>query len=164
MPASAASRPASVLLALLFLCACSSSDRTRASQPVRLGDTLVLERGETARFIDSDVAVRFDSVSNDTRCPEDIECAERGSADVHFSLIQGDSTAPFVLQAEGLLPSDAAENTARAITSGTEMETIEVQGFSMGLFLLQPYPGFAAERGMPPTAVLLFERAEEEPK
>ena len=74
-------RRAVCLGALALLCASCANTKTAASiTDARLGETVVLERGDLARFVDADLAVRFDSVSSDTRCPEDVPCADRGAA------------------------------------------------------------------------------------
>lgn len=150
----------------LFLGACSSSDAVqRAPVQARLGETVVLERGEVVRFTDADVAVRFDSVSNDTRCPEDVACAERGQASAHFTFREGPpngaaAEAPFVLRIAGQLPSDAAQTLQEAATSDDELPAVDVGGYPARLYLLQPYPGFEAERRMRPTAVFSFGESE----
>jgi hypothetical protein len=125
-----------------------------------LGETVVLERGDVVRFAEADVAVRFDSVGSDTRCPEDVPCAERGEAVAHFTLLAAEAATPFALRIAGHLPSDAAQTIQEAATSDAELEAVDVAGHPARLYLLQPSPGFAAERRMPPTAVLSFGEGE----
>ncbi|MEP0546486.1 MAG: hypothetical protein ABJF88_06110 [Rhodothermales bacterium] len=68
---------------------------------------------------------------------------------------------PFLLTIEGHLPGDAVENIQRAVSNLEEARPVMVKGYPVFLHLLQPYPGFAAERKMPPTAVLTFGRSED---
>lgn len=150
----------------LLVGACAPNDTAqRAPMQARLGETVVLERGDVVRFTDAGVAVRFDSVSNDTRCPQDVACDERGHASAHFTLRRSppggaDAETPFVLRIAGDLPSDAAQTIQEAATSDDELPAIDVEGYPARLYLLQPYPGFAAERKMRPTAVLSFGESE----
>ena len=150
-----------LLACLLLFSACAS---TKAPEVIdaRLGETVVLERGDLARFQDADLTVRFDSVANDTRCPEDVACAERGAASAHFMLLGSDSqpVTPFVLRIAGHLPSDATQTIQEAATSDPEIPPVLVEGHPARLYLLQPYPGFKAEQKMTPTAVLAFGEGE----
>jgi hypothetical protein len=153
--------PLLVLACSLASCSGSRSSGPRAPIQAQLGETVVLEQGDVVQFLDADAVVRFDSISQDTRCPEDTPCASRGEATAHFTLRRAtpggvDAVTPFVLTIEGDLPGDAAENVQRTVSELEEIETVRVKDYHAFLHLLQPYPGFAPERKMPPTAVLYF--------
>ena len=91
-------------------CAASRPDAaeapTAAVGPVRipLGDAVVVER----------VPIRFDAVTEDSRCPPDVQCVWAGRA--HVRLVIGGEAVE--LSVPGLAPTDAApaEATRRGLT------------------------------------------------
>ena len=146
-------RSALLLLALALTAgACANSatevavQDTTSAKHVQLDERFTLQRGETALVPDDETTVRFDSVSNDSRCPADVDCIRAGEATAHFTLVEaGVPPVPFTLEIEGFV---------------TEVQDIERYQFRtagryvFALLLLQPYPGLAREAEMPPTATL----------
>jgi hypothetical protein len=65
------------LCALVLLAACAQA--TSAPLEARVGQTVDLAVGETARIQNSNVTVRFSS-ANDSRCPSDVVCVTAGDA------------------------------------------------------------------------------------
>jgi len=64
--------------------ACDSS----AGPSVPLGSDFVLEPGESASVSTTGFQVRFDGVTNDSRCPADAVCITIGDAEVALSVVR----------------------------------------------------------------------------
>jgi hypothetical protein len=126
------------------------------AKQVAMYEPFTIELGETALIPADDVVpdetarIRFDGVETDSRCPANVDCVRAGEATGQFTLIKDDGTEmPFTLEIPGML---------------TEMQDVDtytfdyVDGYSVVLLLLQPYPGLDAEEGMPTTATLEVRR------
>jgi hypothetical protein len=72
-----------VALALLALPACAENP---AGSSVPKGSEFQLRAGETATVEGTPLAVRFDLVANDSRCPADAICVTLGDASVVLSV------------------------------------------------------------------------------
>jgi hypothetical protein len=78
-------------LAAVSLAACGSST-TSSSLPVptttdvTLDQQFTLSPGQTARIPAQGLEIRFDSVSGDSRCPEDVVCVWAGDAAINLTL------------------------------------------------------------------------------
>lgn len=72
-------------VALLFVglnWQCERITNTPDSQQAVLGDTIQLTYGQTFTLLPDNMQVRFDSVTQDSRCPLDVECVWAGMAEV----------------------------------------------------------------------------------
>ena len=104
----------------MLLAACSSQSPASASIVV-LDRDFDLKAGETARLEDSDLVMRFEAVTSDSRCPADVTCITAGDALVRLHVRgegAGDRTlelhaveepkeaihGPFVIRLEDLRP------------------------------------------------------------
>ena len=65
---------------LLFLAACASTAGTPTSPAPALNEEFTLSPGETATVSGANVRVTFDQVSEDSRCPTDVNCIWEGDA------------------------------------------------------------------------------------
>ena len=148
------------LFLLPAFAACSGPQQPQ-TQVAQLADFVVLEQGETALFPERDITVRFDSISADNRCLEDAQCLDAGEASVHFTLSEDGATTPFMLTIEGNISSESPRDITEAMSLAKEQEYQTVGAYEAALFLLQPYPGFAAERKMAPTVVFEIKLPEE---
>src|ERR671912_630345 len=72
-------------LFLLSFClfAATACDQSLTSPSTPLNTEFVLAPGETMAIESASLAVTFDSVTGDSRCPADALCIQGGSADVH---------------------------------------------------------------------------------
>lgn len=131
----------------------SSTEPSTGEQPMQqiaLSEPFAIEHGEKARFPEDEVEIRFDRITNDSRCPADVDCVRAGEATAHFTLIEADGTEkPFTLEIGGFVME----------MQDMEAYTFEqVDRFSIALLLLQPYPGLTNEEGMPVTATVEMRR------
>ena len=69
----------------MLLAACSSQSPASATTVV-LDRDFDLKTGETARLEESDLVVRFEAVTSDSRCPVDVTCVWEGDATIRVSL------------------------------------------------------------------------------
>ena len=87
---------AAVLTLLLTFAACGSAG-SRVETPrephVALGEEFALEAGQTASVAEGALVVRFESVSNDSRCPRNVTCIWEGDAVVAISARRGNASA-----------------------------------------------------------------------
>src|SRR3972149_7613492 len=74
--------------AIVLLAACSSQSPASASIVV-LDRDFDLKAGETARLEDSDLVMRFEAVTSDSRCPADVTCITAGDALVRLHVRGG---------------------------------------------------------------------------
>lgn len=82
---------AGLMLGALAVSACGviSSSPDTATVPVQPSQEFQLAPGQTAVLAGSDLAVRFDSVSGDSRCPLGVMCIWSGDADIHLTTFRG---------------------------------------------------------------------------
>jgi hypothetical protein len=119
-------------------------------QRISLSEPFAIELGAKALLPADDVEIRFDSVTSDSRCPANATCVRAGEAYAHFTLLEADGSAtPFKLEMPGLVME---------MPDSERVTFQQVDRFSVALYLLQPYPEFAAEAGMPTTATLEVRR------
>lgn len=71
--------------ALLTLAACASNP---TSSSVPEGSDVLLRPGESVTVEGTDLAVRFDAVAQDSRCPADALCVTLGDAEALFTVTQ----------------------------------------------------------------------------
>jgi hypothetical protein len=94
----------SSFVALLLLASCGTSPA--APRPVRLAEPFTLVPGETAQVEGTGVAVTFESVSADSRCPMDVTCIWEGDAVVLVSARPA-TAAPRELHTSGRFATEA---------------------------------------------------------
>jgi hypothetical protein len=94
----------SPFVALLLLASCGTSPAT--TRAVSLGEPFTLAPGQTAQVQGTGLAVTFESVSADSRCPVDVTCVWEGDAVVLVSARPG-SAAPRELHTSGRNASEA---------------------------------------------------------
>lgn len=111
---------ASVPLAcILTLVACS--DSPTAPSPVDRRFTLA--PGESAQIAEAAVGVRFDGVTNDSRCPGDALCLLGGDALVHVTVLSGSVVTAHELHTGSMAPVLHGDLTV-------SLETLEPYPFS----------------------------------
>lgn len=114
---------ASIILCITTMivhgCAGSESSGGKAS----LGEEFTLREGESARVGDN-LRLTFQSVEEDSRCPEGVQCAWEGNARVRIGYITPDHP-----------PIDFALNTSGRYTRDTT-----IQGYHITLRAVLPTP------------------------
>ena len=104
---------------LLLLRACDSgASPTEDPVPGTYGTPVTLKVGQTASFEGGAVELRFDSVSEDSRCPVDVQCIQAGWATLSTTLRTAGSSQP--LEATG--PGRPA-----ATASGISVKVLSVE-------------------------------------
>ncbi len=89
-------------LAVAALVGCGSST-TSSSLPapsttdVSLDQQFTLAPGQSARIPGQGLAIRFDSVAGDSRCPQDVVCVWAGDAAVHLTLTHNGASRSVVV-------------------------------------------------------------------
>ena len=112
-------RISSVVFCLLAATACS--DKTPAA-PSPISREVVLAPGQTAAVTEAGIALRFDGVSGDSRCPGDAICIQGGDALVQIAVI----------------PS-GGHSRAYALHTG-DMRPVSHANLTIALVELSPYP------------------------
>lgn len=75
----------------LGLLACSSP--AGSSGTAGLGESFKLAPGQST-LVEGSLDVRFDQVTNDSRCPTDVQCITGGNATVHVTVKTGPGDGP----------------------------------------------------------------------
>ena len=90
------------LTPLLFLAACASGGTTPPAAPSpALEEEFVLSPGETATVSGTNVRVTFERVSEDSRCPTDVNCIWEGDAVVVLKVKAEDQEATREVHTQG---------------------------------------------------------------
>lgn len=124
-----------VILLLLLLTSCQAAPPpppTTAS----VGDEFILIPNQSATILGTDLTLRLLAVSNDARCPLDIECAESGPVTLTISLQKdGNDPAEFTLQT-------FTDNDGRAPQGPFEgiQDRMEYEGCIVRVKAVLPYP------------------------
>lgn len=125
-------------------------EEVAVSKRVQLNEPFRLQHLAWAEIGDEDVEVRFDSVTDDSRCPADVNCMWEGEATAHFTLVEaGRAPVPFALTMEGMV---------RQVQDIERYQFEQVDRFSVALLLLEPYPNTSVPSDEPPTATLEVRR------
>ena len=113
------------LLLLVGVTACGAT----ADQPksVLIGDLFTVVMGETAVIPNENLAITFDNVLEDSRCPSQVECAEMGQARGVVMVQQGEDE-----------PINFEFNTNAA--PSLNQQRITFGQYVLELQLLAPYP------------------------
>ena len=109
-----------------------------------LDEPFRLERGAST-VVDGQI-VRFDHVTEDSRCPADVDCVWEGRATISLSLIAGDTPDGVQLSIPGFVSADSEPR---------DLQSAVVNGYTFTLLQLDPYPGQdGVDAAMVPTATL----------
>lgn len=76
----------SLLIFLFFLVFSGLYGQSRSTQVIRLGQEFELKIDQDARIEGEDLAIVFDSVLEDSRCPVGVDCVWSGNAKIRFKL------------------------------------------------------------------------------
>jgi hypothetical protein len=105
---------ATVLTLVLGFAACGTPPETPSAPHVALGEEFTLKTGQTASVAEGALIVRFESVSNDSRCPRGVTCIWEGDAVVAVSAHRGSAAANrHELHTSGLYARQATEGPFR---------------------------------------------------
>ena len=99
------------------------SDAARADQTVAVGEPFRLAHGKTAALAGHDLRIRFERVSDDSRCPGGVQCVWAGDAHVVLRLTRAGY--------------DAAVDTVRLTL---EPRVARYTGYAIRLEALEPSP------------------------
>jgi hypothetical protein len=75
-----------VLAGCAALAACAASATTPTSATANIGEPFELAPGQVAPIAGTSVQVRFDRVTDDSRCPTEVQCVWEGDATVVLAL------------------------------------------------------------------------------
>jgi hypothetical protein len=115
--------PLSSLAALMLLASCGTSPATpRAAAAATVGEPFTLAPAQTAQVEGTGLAVTFESVSADSRCPADVTCVWEGDAVVLVTV------------------RPAASTPSELHTSGRYASQVEAGDFRVRLVELKPVP------------------------
>lgn len=96
---------------------------SRADPSVTMvGDTAVLELPIGTPANNGELTVRFDAVTEDSRCPTGVQCVWEGNAGVRLTLTSDDETQVFI------------------VNSALEPRWVTFGGYAVGYRELAPYP------------------------
>ena len=109
---------------LFAICCSAESDGIKTG----LGEEFVLAVGQSATIDGEGLTIRFIEVTEDSRCPEGVECVWEGRVTCLVDIIYSDSTYRQELTQPGL----------------SSPSVLEFQGFEI-MFDIQPYPTFGKE-------------------
>lgn len=132
-------------LGLLFLTNCNAQKETKTSTKVNVdktgntkvtnkdGEIIYLNEGENKFQKEYQMNVTFKGISEDSRCPKDVNCIWAGVAVAQVE-VMGTATRPMTLNLASL------DNKGR-----NYHQSAEFNGYTISLADVQPYPG--AEEG-----------------
>lgn len=124
-----------VLLALsglAVLAACGTAPQGQGETPTdsrpepsvtMKGDTALLQLPLGRSADNGEIEITFDAVTEDSRCPADVQCVWQGNASIRLTLTGGDETEQFV------------------VSSTLEPRRVAYGGWAISLRSLAPYPG-----------------------
>jgi len=95
----------------------------RKFSSLRLNDTVDMAYGKTYSNFERNISMRLDSVTEDSRCPYQVECVWAGNAQVKFNFTLNNAMIPFSL------------NTLSSFKTDTL-----ISGYTIQLLELKPYP------------------------
>ena len=110
-------------LALLAACAPATDEPSGPSPSVAVvGDTAFLELPMGRSADNGEISVTFDAVTEDSRCPSDVQCVWAGNGGVRLTLAGGEETDVVI------------------VNSTVSPREISFRGYSIGYRELAPYP------------------------
>ena len=92
---------ASVVGVLVLVAACSQSP---TAPTIPIGQDVVLSPGQTATIEGASIALRFDDVRGDVRCPPGFSCIQGGNATVDISVLADEGATRYELQTANTVP------------------------------------------------------------
>ena len=95
-----------------------------------MDEPFALERGAST-VVDGQI-VRFDHITEDSRCPADVDCVWEGRATISLSLIAGDTMNGVQLSIPGFVGVDSEPQAQQSAVAN---------GYTFTLLQLDPYPG-----------------------
>jgi hypothetical protein len=109
----------SLLAAILFMasttgCSSPTSQDSQASYSLKVDETVELENG--------DLALTFEKVERDSRCPKDVVCVMAGQADVVFTARSNSEERTLIFE----VPPDGSDTKREGNTTIT-VESLEPQ-------------------------------------
>lgn len=132
-----------VSLGLLFLINCNAQKETKTSTKVNVdktgtakanskdGEIIYFSEGENKFLKEYQMNVTFKGISEDSRCPKDVNCIWAGVAVAQVE-VMGTATRPMTLNLASI------DNKGRNYSTSTEFN-----GYTISLVDVQPYPGAA---------------------
>jgi len=95
-----------------------------------MDELFTLELG--ASTVVDGLVVRFDHITEDSRCPADVDCVWEGRATISLSLIAGDTVDGVQLSIPGFVDADSEPQP---------LQSAVVNGYTFTILQLDPYPG-----------------------
>jgi hypothetical protein len=108
---------------LVFMMAGCSMETFNSKNNLNLNETIELIYGKTYQNYEKNVSIKLDSVLEDSRCPENVECFWAGMAIARFDFTLNNKLTTFFL----------------TNTGGTAGDTI-ISGYKIQFISLNPYP------------------------
>lgn len=102
------SRISFAALTIVMLYACTPVTPDENFQSGTLNDINRLSVGTTLNISSESLHVRFDSVSEDSRCPENMVCIWSGNARVHCTIIKNQSSKQQIVLNTTTMPQNAS--------------------------------------------------------
>ncbi len=96
---------------------------------VKLGDVFTLEQGSS--IVVDGQTIRFDEVTEDSRCPANVDCVWEGRASVNLMMIADDTMMGVQLSIPGFVNIDSEPR---------DIQSASAQGYTLTLLQLNPYP------------------------
>lgn len=130
-------------LGLLFLINCNTQKGTKSSTKVdtdengatkvinKDGEVIYFSEGENKFLKEYQMNVTFKGISEDSRCPKDVNCVWAGVAVAQVE-VMGTATRPMTLNLASI------DNKGRNYNTSAEFN-----GYTISLIDVQPYPGAA---------------------
>lgn len=112
---------------IFFLIESSSTSVPGDKISVPLGEPFELAFDNTAYIESADLLVRFVDVTEDSRCPSDVQCIWAGQVTVVIEVKQNSTNAPL-------------GNFSLTMTGGSTLQTPAVGGYDLRLVRVDPYP------------------------
>jgi hypothetical protein len=112
------------MLAIIALSFAGCSTETGTEAGLSLGQQFTLPAGQSVSIKGENLTIKFDKVTNDSRCPTDVQCIWAGEAKCQMSITSNGSVSTVVLTVSG-----------GSETTGQEL----IQNYKAN-FQLQPYP------------------------
>lgn len=125
----------SIILFFLILTSCQAAT---PPPPITasVGDEFILASGQPAAIINTDLTLRLIGISNDGRCPSEIECAISGPVSLTISIQKGDhEPTEFALQTFTDDDGRAPEGPFEGI-----QDRVEYEGYIFRIKAVSPYP------------------------
>jgi hypothetical protein len=112
-----------LLLVMPVFSACSGTSRDITAD---LGEEVSLPVGRELAIKGEDLKIRFDDVTEDSRCPQDVTCIWEGRAIIQLLVTHTDNTYPVELTEPGL--TDRSTGTFGDYTLEFNLEPYPVEG------------------------------------